>query len=190
MASSDERAQTLCRSCGLCCDGTLFPRARVAPDDVVHPDLAGGVQWVEEKGTRFLALPCRAFDGTCSLYHETRPGVCGRFKCALLRRCESGETDWDAAAAIVATARTRSDRLKQALEALLGGAVPGQSLSALVARLRTTHGATESPAAFRLRHGQVFVDHVALRAYLTRHFRRPKRKAGPSAPAADVERKR
>ena len=175
MSTEEALSQELCRSCGLCCDGTLFSRAPVGADERVHPTLAAGGSWTERDGTRFFALACCAFSGTCTIYDQERPRVCGRFKCALLRNCETGAVGWNDAAAIIATAKTRSAAVRRAMNSALGvGAAPGSSrtsLSQLRKQLQTSRDAAESQIAFRARHGRIFAEHAALREYLRRHFR-------------------
>jgi hypothetical protein len=82
----DELA-TLCRSCGMCCDGSLFGRVPLEPDEVQGarknhlPVLASG-QGFEQ--------PCPALAGAegesgCSVYAE-RPRACRRFVCRLFEQ--------------------------------------------------------------------------------------------------------
>jgi hypothetical protein len=89
-ASRDDLA-TLCRSCGRCCDGSLFGRVPLQPDEAAAarrnrlPVLDGG------KG---FAEPCTALAvsgagveewRTCSIYDE-RPRSCRTFVCRLYDR--------------------------------------------------------------------------------------------------------
>ncbi len=79
--------ETLCRSCGLCCDGSLFGRVPLAPAELpgakkrrLHV-LGGG---------RAFEQPCAALStlGTqcaCSIYPD-RPGACRAFTCRLYER--------------------------------------------------------------------------------------------------------
>jgi hypothetical protein len=72
--------QELCKSCGLCCDSTLFPHAKVEADEPLLP----GQEEIHKDGKRLFKLPCPYFDGCCTVYHKQRPSVCGAFKCTLL----------------------------------------------------------------------------------------------------------
>ena len=79
--------ETLCRSCGLCCDGSLFGRVTLEPDEV-----AGARKnrlRVIPRGTAF-EQPCSALEGsepdrTCAIYEE-RPRACHAFTCRLYDR--------------------------------------------------------------------------------------------------------
>jgi hypothetical protein len=63
--------ETLCRSCGLCCDGSLFGRVTLQADEVHLP---------------VLEQPCAAHSSSaCSIYAE-RPRACRAFTCRLYER--------------------------------------------------------------------------------------------------------
>jgi hypothetical protein len=72
----------LCRSCGACCDGSLFHRARLSPEEV-EPARRNGLRVIRDKG---FEQPCSQLeDKSCKIY-ASRPGVCQRFTCKLLAR--------------------------------------------------------------------------------------------------------
>jgi len=77
--------ELLCRSCGLCCDGSLFGRVDLEPDEVsVRTRLR-----VLPSGKGF-EQPCSALesagsDRCCTVYDE-RPRACRRFLCRLYDR--------------------------------------------------------------------------------------------------------
>jgi Fe-S-cluster containining protein len=88
---SDGDLGTLCRSCGLCCDGSLFDRVGLGPDEV-EPARRNRLR-VLESGKGF-EQPCRALGRTggaldencvCSIYDE-RPLSCRAFACRLYER--------------------------------------------------------------------------------------------------------
>lgn len=79
-----DEASTLCTSCGLCCDGSLFSIAPLVPEDgsVVAP-----LRSHEDADERYLSLPCPALDSEkCCTVYGYRPRICGAFRCALLDR--------------------------------------------------------------------------------------------------------
>jgi Fe-S-cluster containining protein len=84
---------TLCRSCGLCCDGSLFGRVTLEPDEV--PGLRKHHLHVLPRGNAF-EQPCSALSReatqsiaqaqcACSIYEE-RPRSCRAFTCRLYDR--------------------------------------------------------------------------------------------------------
>ena len=95
-------AEELCRSCGFCCDGTLFARVRLADgEDVTGPRLD---VVVDERG-RWLRQPCGALDGLdCSMYAD-RPGTCRTYRCDLLGALGEGEVSLAEARVVVEKTR-------------------------------------------------------------------------------------
>jgi Fe-S-cluster containining protein len=77
--------ETLCRSCGMCCDGSLFGRVDLRAEET---------QAARRRGLKVIASgdafeqPCAALaHGRCSIYEE-RPEACRRFTCRLYERHE------------------------------------------------------------------------------------------------------
>jgi Fe-S-cluster containining protein len=89
MATDD--LATLCRSCGMCCDGSLFGRVGLEVEEV---EVARKRLRVLENGRGF-EQPCHALvalEGergrrVCSMYAD-RPRACRRFACRLYERHE------------------------------------------------------------------------------------------------------
>lgn len=95
-------ASRICHSCGLCCNGTIFRRARLKPEEV--ESAKKNRLPVVESGETF-DLPCPRFDsGSCTIYPE-RPQACQDFKCALLMRFHMGGTTVEEAVADVSRAK-------------------------------------------------------------------------------------
>ncbi len=88
----------LCIQCGLCCDGTLFTRVRLADED--HLPLGAGVQRANDR-QRWLPQPC-AFLGVdgCHIY-SNRPRPCQDFECLLLQAVNAGEIDLEEARQLI-----------------------------------------------------------------------------------------
>lgn len=82
MPAPSSELETLCQSCGFCCDGTLFQKALLRPEEL-EPARKNGLRVVADKG--FLQ-PCpKLVERSCSIY-EQRPSVCRSFTCRLLAR--------------------------------------------------------------------------------------------------------
>lgn len=92
--------QPLCVGCGMCCDGTLYGRARVSPGEESRIADAG-LELVEGQDKTYFRLPCRFFGcGQCTIY-EDRFDVCRTFTCALYRRLDADEVTPEKARSIV-----------------------------------------------------------------------------------------
>jgi hypothetical protein len=96
----------LCRSCGLCCDGSLFGRADLAPEEV---DAARRHRLRVVRNAKSFEQPCTALVNTgagrtCSIY-ESRPHACRRFTCRLYERHQLDGGPIEARLAIVRRVR-------------------------------------------------------------------------------------
>jgi Fe-S-cluster containining protein len=82
----DSDLARLCQSCGLCCDGSLFGRVRLEPEEV-EPARKMHLRVVESG--RAFDQPCAALETDegcrCSIYRE-RPLACRNFACRLYDR--------------------------------------------------------------------------------------------------------
>lgn len=79
----DDDLTTLCRSCGLCCDGALFGRVPLDGDEVASA--RKNRLHVLDSGKAF-EQPCAALsEQGCSIY-GTRPRACRKFVCLLHER--------------------------------------------------------------------------------------------------------
>lgn len=92
----------LCRRCGMCCDGTLFARAPLAPAEV-EPLRARGLPVVGQA----MPQPCAALSGLLCAIYEARPASCRRYECLLLGSLREGEVSLDEALEVVADTRAR-----------------------------------------------------------------------------------
>jgi hypothetical protein len=95
---------TLCQSCGLCCDGSLFSHVPLEPPEVEAVRALGLPVARIADGSLAMPLPCPALARrSCSLYGE-RPLGCRRFGCRLYAALDAGEIGLTAALAVVGEA--------------------------------------------------------------------------------------
>lgn len=95
--------ESLCRACGLCCDGTLFTRVPLAANEAV-PEAQLKVRTTEQGG-RYVPQRCAALEGTvCGVYAQ-RPLACRRFECLLFGALRENEVSLDEALGVVARAK-------------------------------------------------------------------------------------
>ena len=100
--------QDLCRDCGFCCDGTLFFRAKLKEDELGKFNFE-----TETKNNQvFFKQPCPYFEKTCTIYNNTRPHVCGQFKCRILRRAIRGKTSFNEAQNLINKLKIQKRRLE------------------------------------------------------------------------------
>jgi uncharacterized protein len=104
MPEGFSESSELCRSCGLCCDGTLFDYVPVADAEMARLAKLGFAVRQAKGGEGRYDHPCPKFCGECSIY-EDRPASCASFQCELLRSSESGELSFTEARDIVRQAK-------------------------------------------------------------------------------------
>ena len=119
--------------CGLCCDGSLFDRFRLDPDELPWAERKR-LPLVQEDGHAYARQRCGCYDGSCTAYGE-RPRTCRAFRCKLLARVESGDWSVKEAMAVVGATRTQLAALRRKMEAARN-CVPSNRL-ALLSRAQT-----------------------------------------------------
>lgn len=83
---------SLCRQCGLCCDGSLFADVELASGEEASVMEAMGLDIEDADGDAgpLLLQPCAALKGRqCSIY-AYRPDCCRSFECRLLQQVRRG----------------------------------------------------------------------------------------------------
>ena len=109
----NEAASRLCRACGLCCDGSLFPTVQLQPADSAQALKALGLRIQHKKKCDFFDQPCSAFKNkSCSIYQE-RPVRCRAFECQQLKRLAQGETREEDALKKIQEAQSMIDVIKK-----------------------------------------------------------------------------
>jgi Fe-S-cluster containining protein len=167
-----------CVGCGLCCDGTLYDRAKVAPGE--EPTLeALGLQ-LETVGERtYFLQPCRFQScGRCTNYAD-RWTICRSFRCALLRRYQAGEIGLEEARATVKTALQLRDAVRQN--------DPGAAIVGGRRRLRRQLAEEVQSGKDQGSAGRRLIDIIALDTFLERWFRNKKpQPAGETTAGGDA----
>lgn len=135
--SSGDLIETLCRGCGLCCNGVLFSDVRLASNELVEMLELGLIERGGETG-RF-SQPCPQLQGCdCGVY-QNRPRQCRAFECELLRRTCQGERSEGEALRVIAEVRDLAETLSVQLRELGDGDESGP-FSSRFARLTEGDG--------------------------------------------------
>lgn len=81
-----DKSKDLCGSCGMCCDGTLFPSFRIYAEEM---DLFNTM-------SNTIPQSCEHFEGCngCKIYNK-RPFTCQQYKCSVLRAFEDGKLSYE-----------------------------------------------------------------------------------------------
>ena len=84
--TNESPANTLCRSCGLCCTGHLFIWAKLRPSELDPPEALGLKVFRSDPRQRGFRHPCPLWQGECSIYTSPQyPHVCRAYQCKLLK---------------------------------------------------------------------------------------------------------
>jgi hypothetical protein len=157
--------QTLCLSCGLCCDGTLFASVPLGAEE---KDFSGNPVVPGPAEKRFLFMqPCGHYrDGGCRIYPSGRPKACVDFRCKLLHRYLRSGLSFGQAALVIRETRILADKLW-----MLFGDRAALPLAGLFAAWKESQE-TSSPAGWKKTHRAFLLDYAALRWRLSRHFQK------------------
>jgi hypothetical protein len=164
-ATGDRSTDTApCVGCGLCCDGTLYSRTRAQPAEQARM-IEHGLTLLKVEGRDYFRLPCpRHSCGRCTIY-EDRFAQCRSFRCALLRRYQSGKLDLAQARFHVETAKNLSGVVSKRDSAAVMDRERRETQNRLAAEMRAGRGDSTGTVGERL------LAIVALEEYLTRWFR-------------------
>lgn len=168
-----QREPSICLGCGICCDGTLYSRAKVAPGE--EEKIAGyGLHLFEFRDKTYFRQGCRLFrSGACTIY-EDRFTICRTFRCRLLRKVEEGRIAAPDARQIIARALDARARVAER--------EPGAVLDINRARIRDelSRQLEDANPPDKLSLGARLLSIVALDELLDRHFRNPRKGASTS----------
>ena len=159
--------QSLCLTCGICCDGTLFSNVFLKPDDDITVLETIGVTIVSDREFNILKLPCAAHKGACVAYQH-RPQRCREYKCELLKRFERYDISYEDALRIITKAICLRNEFKaSALAALINA--PKNEIA-----LRVHRWLADLDSIVEIKHSfpRVFLKFITLQLYLDRFFRR------------------
>jgi hypothetical protein len=120
MTATDEigesQANTLCRSCGLCCTGHLFIWAKLRPAELDPAEALGMKVVRSEPRQRGFSHPCPLWKGECTIHASPHyPHACRAYRCKLLKELLAEKVSLQEALTIV----ERSKGMIHELEALL-----------------------------------------------------------------------
>ena len=156
-------AASLCKDCGLCCNGALFDRVFLQQDD--HPK-ALAAMGLRIKKKSFFTQPCAALCGTrCAIYAD-RPERCRLFECRKFRDVAAGTL----------TAVTASGQIEEAkrqiaiFEALLDDLGADNRRKPIAQRCATVFAETPDPGSDAQRM-ELAAAMETLQNFLTTHFR-------------------
>ena len=86
-ANGESQANTLCKSCGLCCTGHLFIWTKLKSAELGPAKKLGLRVFGSMPSQRGFSQPCPLWQGQCTVYASPHyPHDCRTYKCKLLKR--------------------------------------------------------------------------------------------------------
>lgn len=107
------KQESLCISCGICCNGTLFGKVPLVSGDDIQLLQKGGIKILLKGEKRSFALGCSAYKNSCCQIYDARPQSCIKFRCDLLKAFESGEISWSDSREKIVRVRQLSEKLRK-----------------------------------------------------------------------------
>jgi hypothetical protein len=166
--SIDSSSQSLCLTCGLCCDGTIFSFVQLKPDDDFIPLKSIGINIVSDGDSHGFKLPCAAHKNCSCTIYANRPQDCRAYKCELLKRFERNDISHEAAREII----NKIVSLKNEVNALALAASTNMQSKEEVTSLMKRWWGNPSIGATKQNYADVFLKFGALQIYLDRFFRK------------------
>jgi hypothetical protein len=106
-------ANSLCRSCGLCCTGHLFIWAKLRPGELDPAEALGLNVFRSDPSQRGFSQPCPLWQGQCTIYASSHyPHICRAYKCKLLKDALAENTSFENALMLVEQAKAMIDELE------------------------------------------------------------------------------
>jgi len=167
------KSQTLCTSCGLCCDGSLFGRARINKNESLITDYIFTIEQNDPQGFR---LPCSYLREKCCTIYEERPyKVCESFKCKLIKAYLAEKITFADAADKINKVLT----LKSNVELQIMSLHPknkGNSIHHKMGEFSTYFSERMSELEFRKEFGRILLDYRILKMQLQMTFKKDQTK--------------
>ena len=172
--------QALCRSCGFCCDGTMFASVPLEAADLLAPLQARGIEIQTNETKHSFMQPCSAYAGSCCQIYADRPSTCRKFRCELLKKYASGTRSWEEAQQTIG----RALALRGAMREELARVVPdGKQMSVTtLMNIVPAHEALMADRDMLNTWAPVMLPLVALLDCLGRNFHSPRKDGADANP--------
>ncbi len=149
--------KNICINCGLCCDGTLFPFAKIEDNEIIDPTFSFNTYYSEEGLKRFSLPCCYLKDKTCTIYNNRPYSICSTFNCKQLKSFLANTVTYEEAIRNI----NKAIFLKESIEKALLINFPHIQESSFNDKLKMLEQYNlehEEPMNFRRKYSQLFLD--------------------------------
>jgi hypothetical protein len=117
--TKESQANTLCKSCGLCCSGHLFIWTKLRSAELDSAQALGLNVFRSDPRQRGFNQPCPLWQGQCTIYTSPHyPHFCHTYKCKLLKEVLEENTSLPDALTVVGQAKGMIHELEALLPRL------------------------------------------------------------------------
>ena len=156
MTDTDKKEQEICQCCGLCCDGTLFPRT------AIHQSEHFPSTTQDQNKNKWLKQPCTYYENSCTIYNQLRPQDCCDFKCKSLRKFSNGALEIDALKERIKKIKEQKTRLYK----LIPNSTRERRLHEVFNDFLIQNKNLLKSPAFKKQHTQLFLEWVSYKSHL------------------------
>ena len=168
---SSESEQTICITCGFCCDGTLFNHATLQPGEKGTLPQKMEEAYFMDGEKEFFRLPCPYFDGKCTIYDQKKAHICSAFRCELLKDYSGEKISQEAALRLIENAVRQRAEIRELAYKIIG-TPPDISIRHLLLELRKVIHAKEENGEPKNRELEILLAKCTIfEALLIRHFK-------------------
>ena len=168
---SPQSEQTICITCGFCCDGTLFYNATLQPGEKGTLPSKMEEAYLKIGEEEFFRLPCQYFDGKCTIYDQKKAHICSAFRCELLKDFSGEKISQQSAIRLIENAERQRAEIRELANKIIG-TPPEISFRHLLLELRKVIHAKENNGEPKNRELEILLAKCTIfEALLIRHFK-------------------
>lgn len=168
---SPQSEQSICITCGFCCDGTLFDRATLQPGEKGTLPQKMEEAYFKDGEKEFFRLPCSYFDGKCTIYDQKKAHICSAFRCELLKDFSGEKISQEAALKLIENAVRQRAEIRELANKIID-TPPDISFRHLLQRVRHVVDAKkENGEPKNMELEILFAKCTIFEALLIRHFK-------------------
>ena len=169
--NSSESEQTICITCGFCCDGTLFYNATLQPGEKGTLPQKMEEAYFKNGEEEFFRLPCQYFDGKCTIYDQNKAHICSAFRCELLKDYSGEKISQEAALRLIENAVRQRAEIRNLANQVIGTPLDIPFRHLLLELRKVIHAREENGEPRNMELEILLAKCTIFQALLIRHFK-------------------
>ena len=159
--------QNICIKCAMCCDGTMFPKAIIYPEEIINSNYDFNIVRNIKRG---FQLPCSYLsDKKCTIYQNRPYAICDKYKCKMLIDFNAGKISYKQAIKKIEDLLKIREQIIYAIDGFYkeNTQLP---LNKIIKTFINHYMKVMGELEFRKKYGQTMLDFKVLRMSLKRWF--------------------